>query len=128
MLRFLAAGEEARVAASRAAKWLHLLFRSSSFFSSPTPSHLALLLQNTRDMPKDNYGNSYDISSSGTNDQGKHYCSRDYGSDASNSNSNSDGSYYYSNSDGSTYYNSGDGYSNYTSPSGQSYQSSGNQK
>ncbi|CDR39487.1 RHTO0S04e05666g1_1 [Rhodotorula toruloides] len=83
-------------------------------------------------MPKDNYGQSYDISSSGTNDQGNHYCSRYYSSDASNSNSyhysNSDGSYYYSNSDGSTYYNSGDGYSNYTSPSGQSYQSSGNQK
>lgn len=36
---------------------------------------------------EDNYGNSYDISSSGTNSQGNHYCSRDYGSDASNSNS-----------------------------------------
>jgi len=66
--------------------------------------------------------------------QGNHYCSRDYGSSASNPNSyhysNTDGSYYYSNpnvsaadrfgvsysfsAQGSTYYNSGDGYSKYT--------------
>jgi len=76
---------------------------------------------------EDNYGQSYEISSSGNNDQGNHYCSRDYGGDSANSNSyhcqhipashfdslsltsdfmrldsNSDGSYYYSNSDGST--------------------------
>ncbi|THW87197.1 hypothetical protein D6D15_06869 [Aureobasidium pullulans] len=82
---------------------------------------------------------SYEVTSSGTNDQGNHYCSRDYGSGASNDNSyhysnrqvqsrfilwgkesdtndvrDSDGSYYYSNPNGSTYYNSGSGYSNYT--------------
>lgn len=49
--------------------------------------------------------------------QGNHYCSRDYGSSASNSNSyhysNTDGSYYYSNSDGSTYHNDGHGNSTY---------------
>ena len=73
--------------------------------------------------------------------QGNHYCSRDYGSSAANSNSfhysNSNGSYYYSNPNGvkagpcdiarcaddrlttgSTYYNSGTGYSNYTPPGG----------
>ncbi|KAL1383608.1 hypothetical protein HDK64DRAFT_280866 [Phyllosticta capitalensis] len=50
------------------------------------------------------------------------YCSRDYGSSASNQNSyhysNTDGSYYYSNSNGSTYYNNGQGGSTYTPPSG----------
>ncbi|KAF4986626.1 hypothetical protein F66182_16811 [Fusarium sp. NRRL 66182] len=64
--------------------------------------------------------------------QGNHYCSRDYGSDAANSNSyhysNSDGSYYYSNSNGSTYYNSGNGYSSYTAPSGGNGGSSGGKK
>ncbi|KAJ5951203.1 uncharacterized protein N7479_009616 [Penicillium vulpinum] len=53
---------------------------------------------------------------------GNHYCSRDYGSSASNSNSyhysNTNGSYYYSNPNGSTYYNSGSGSSTYTAPSG----------
>ncbi|KAK6353297.1 hypothetical protein TWF696_005269 [Orbilia brochopaga] len=53
--------------------------------------------------------------------KGNHYCSRDYGAGASNSNSyhysNSDGSYYYSNSNGSTYYNNGNGGSTYTPPS-----------
>ncbi|KAH2024858.1 hypothetical protein KXV65_008894 [Aspergillus fumigatus] len=43
----------------------------------------------------------YTYKSSGTNSQGNHYCARDYGSGAANSNSyhysNSDGSYYYSN-------------------------------
>lgn len=42
-----------------------------------------------------------------TNPQGNHYCSRDYGTGASNQNSyhysNNDGSYYYSNPNGSTY-------------------------
>ncbi|KAK4615306.1 hypothetical protein CLAFUW4_09881 [Fulvia fulva] len=60
----------------------------------------------------------YNVTSSGTNSQGNHYCSRDYGSSASNSNSyhysNTDGSYYYSNPNGSTYYNNGNGGSNYT--------------
>ncbi|KAF4459419.1 hypothetical protein FALBO_13826 [Fusarium albosuccineum] len=64
----------------------------------------------------------YTYKSSGTNSQGNHYCARDYGSDAANSNSyhysNTDGSYYYSNPNGSTYYNDGQGSSTYTSPSG----------
>ncbi|PTB68274.1 hypothetical protein BBK36DRAFT_1114393 [Trichoderma citrinoviride] len=55
----------------------------------------------------------YTYKSSGTNDQGNHYCARDYGSDASNSNL-----YHYSNS---TYYNDGAGSSTYTSPSGYEY-------
>ncbi|KAI0810026.1 hypothetical protein GGR55DRAFT_679256 [Xylaria sp. FL0064] len=83
----------------------------------------------------------YSYKSSGTNSQGNHYCARDYGSGASNSNSyhysntlanwftntpasNSDGSYYYSNPNGSSYYNNGQGSSNYTSPSGGNYSSS----
>ncbi|KAI1164792.1 hypothetical protein F5B18DRAFT_614490 [Nemania serpens] len=70
----------------------------------------------------------YSYKSSGTNNQGNHYCARDYGSSASNANSyhysNSDGSYYYSNPSGSTYYNDGQGSSTYTAPSGNS-QSSG---
>ncbi|CAI7639334.1 unnamed protein product [Penicillium glandicola] len=100
-------------------------------------------------MPEDNYGNQYSYKSSGENSQvsqkletsdlrtnatltepqGNHYCSRDYGSDASNSNSyhysNQDGSYYYSNSDGSKYYNSGKGDAVYTPPSAPT-ESSGN--
>ncbi|KAF7560915.1 hypothetical protein G7046_g3223 [Stylonectria norvegica] len=60
--------------------------------------------------------------------QGNHYCARDYGSDASNSNSyhysNSDGSYYYSNPSGSTYHNDGQGGSTYTPPSDNSSSSS----
>ncbi|KAF8341256.1 uncharacterized protein EI90DRAFT_2905668 [Cantharellus anzutake] len=73
-------------------------------------------------MPKDNQGNSYRHKSSGTNSDGNHYCSRDYGSDAPNQNSyhysNKDRSYYYSNPDGSRYYNDGKGHSVYTSPDG----------
>ncbi|GAA5999555.1 uncharacterized protein JCM10292_004224 [Rhodotorula paludigena] len=100
-------------------------------------------------MPTDNHGQSYSYSGSGTNDQGNHYCSRDFDNGSSGyhcasrstpsrspfprssrapptfADSNSDGSYYYSNSDGSTYYNSGDGYSNYTSSDGTSHQSYG---
>ncbi|GAA5824960.1 hypothetical protein JCM11251_006041 [Rhodosporidiobolus azoricus] len=83
-------------------------------------------------MPKDNFGNSYETTSSGTNSSGNHYCSRDYVSSASNDNSyhysNSDGSYYYSNSDGSKYYNSGDGYSSYTKSDGNGWTSSGGQQ
>ncbi|KAH8743774.1 hypothetical protein F5883DRAFT_655603 [Diaporthe sp. PMI_573] len=66
----------------------------------------------------------YSYKSSGSNSQGNHYCTRDYGSGASNPNSyhysNSDGSYYYSNPNGSTYYNNGHGISTYTPPSGSS--------
>ncbi|KAF2716752.1 hypothetical protein K431DRAFT_202727, partial [Polychaeton citri CBS 116435] len=67
-------------------------------------------------------GNGYTVTSSGTNSQGNHYCSRNYHSTASNPNSfhysNIDGSYYYSNPNGSTCYNSGTGSSRYTPPSG----------
>ncbi len=66
-------------------------------------------------------GQGYTYSGSGTNSQGNHYCSRDYGSNASNSYtyhySNSNGSYYYSNPDSSTYYNDGKGNANYNPPS-----------
>ncbi|RDI87305.1 hypothetical protein Vi05172_g2873 [Venturia inaequalis] len=65
-------------------------------------------------------GAGYTITGSGTNSQGNHYCSRDYGSSASNGNSyhysNTDGSYYYSNPNGSTYHNDGNGGSTYTKP------------
>ncbi|KAI6769809.1 hypothetical protein HG530_004438 [Fusarium avenaceum] len=86
----------------------------------------------------------YTVKSSGTNDQGNHYCARDYGDSASNSNSYHysntqvllqtyefpmidlyrDGSYYYSNPNGSTYHNDGQGNSTYTSSGGYSYSSS----
>ncbi|KAF2132546.1 hypothetical protein P153DRAFT_284245 [Dothidotthia symphoricarpi CBS 119687] len=65
---------------------------------------------------------SYEVTSSGTNDQGNHYCHRNHGSDASNQNSyhysNTDGSYYYSNADGSTYHNDGKGDATYTPSDG----------
>ncbi|KAK7430214.1 hypothetical protein QQZ08_003189 [Neonectria magnoliae] len=70
---------------------------------------------------------NYSYKSSGTNSQGNHYCARDYGSGASNSNSYhysnspSDGSYYYSNPNGSTYHDNGHGGSTYTAPNGNSY-------
>ncbi|CCO36496.1 hypothetical protein BN14_10632 [Rhizoctonia solani AG-1 IB] len=73
--------------------------------------------------------NGYSYNSHGTNSQGNHYCSRDYGSSAPNQNSyhysNSDGSYYYSNPNGSTYYNSGSGRADYTGPSGGGWTSNG---
>ncbi|KAI9927273.1 hypothetical protein ASPWEDRAFT_177733 [Aspergillus wentii DTO 134E9] len=71
-------------------------------------------------------GKGYTYTGFGTNSQGNHYCSRDYGSGASNSDSyhysnsvpmNSNGSYYYSNPNDSTYYNNGSCGPNYT-PSG----------
>ncbi|KAG9097898.1 hypothetical protein FS749_005130 [Ceratobasidium sp. UAMH 11750] len=65
-------------------------------------------------------GKGYSYTGGGTNSQGNHYCSRDYGSSAPNQNSYHY-SYYYSNPNGSTYYNSGDGYANYTSSSGQGW-------
>ncbi|QPC75415.1 hypothetical protein HYE68_006167 [Fusarium pseudograminearum] len=75
---------------------------------------------------------NYEIKGSGTNSQGNHYCARDYGSSASNSNSyhysNTDGSYYYSNPNGSTYHNDGQGSSTYTAPSGGSYSYSSGKK
>ncbi|KAJ5099555.1 hypothetical protein N7532_006556 [Penicillium argentinense] len=56
--------------------------------------------------------------------QGSHYCARDYGPSARNSNTyhhpNLDGSYSYSSPNRSTYYNNGKGYPNYTPPSGSS--------
>ncbi|KAF4212492.1 hypothetical protein CNMCM8980_000922 [Aspergillus fumigatiaffinis] len=64
----------------------------------------------------------YTYKSSGTTSQGNHYCARDYGSGAANSNSfhysNRDGSYYYSNPNGSSYYNDGKGGASYTPPGG----------
>ncbi|GAA6050640.1 hypothetical protein JCM3770_000867 [Rhodotorula araucariae] len=77
--------------------------------------------------PEDNFGNSYQTSSSGTNSQGNHYCDRDYGNGSNSYHySNNDGSYYYSNSDGSKYYNSGDGgYASYTKSDGSGWTSSG---
>ncbi|KAK6834172.1 hypothetical protein PG987_008866 [Apiospora arundinis] len=72
-----------------------------------------------------NSGQGYQTTSSGTNSQGNHYCSRDYGSSVSNQNSyhysNQDGGYYYSNPNGSTYYNNGQGRSDYTAPDGSRY-------
>ncbi|KAI5839700.1 hypothetical protein DFP73DRAFT_560973 [Morchella snyderi] len=72
-------------------------------------------------MPKDNQGKNYDVTSSGTNSKGNHYCSRDYGSSAANPNSyhysNKNGSYYYSNANGSAYYNDGKGTAVYSPPS-----------
>ncbi|KAI4133292.1 MAG: hypothetical protein LQ347_002235 [Umbilicaria vellea] len=79
-----------------------------------------------------NSDKSYNVTSSGTNSQGNHYCHRDYsssstsasggGSKSSNNNSyhysNSNGSYYYSNPNSSTYYNDGNGGAKYTPPSG----------
>ena len=96
----------------------------SSISQTPSIFIISFLLDNlyrSPAMPKENYGNSYTIPSSGTNSNGNHYCSRDYGSSAQNQNSyhysNKDGSYYYSNSNGSTYYNpgsSGKGQTTYT--------------
>ncbi|KAI9566924.1 hypothetical protein HD554DRAFT_2174068 [Boletus coccyginus] len=51
---------------------------------------------------------SYKYTGSGTNSQGNHHCSRDYGSAGTGYHySNADGSYYYNNPDGSKYYNNG---------------------
>ncbi|KAL4074722.1 hypothetical protein V8B97DRAFT_1916005 [Scleroderma yunnanense] len=88
-------------------------------------------------MPKNSNSGSYSYTGSGTNDQGNHYCSRDYGSAGTGYHYSNqyihihitsfirDGSYYYSNPNGSTYYSSESGYSQYTSPSGDVYKSSG---
>ncbi|RPB19661.1 hypothetical protein L211DRAFT_842378 [Terfezia boudieri ATCC MYA-4762] len=74
-------------------------------------------------MPSSKQG-SYEYKSSGTNSQGNHYCSRDYGPSAPNPNSyhysNKDGSYYYSNPNGSTYHNDGKGAATYNPPSNSS--------
>ncbi|KJZ70352.1 hypothetical protein HIM_10243 [Hirsutella minnesotensis 3608] len=74
----------------------------------------------------------YTYKSSGTNNQGNHYCARDYGSSSSNSNSyhysNANGSYYYSNPNGSTYYNNGRGSSTYTPQSNGNNGSKGGSK
>ncbi|RMZ43250.1 hypothetical protein CA14_007409 [Aspergillus flavus] len=72
-------------------------------------------------------GKGYSYTGSGTNSQGNHYCSRDYGTGSdrtvlvvvmhTTTLTGHNGSYYYSNSNGSTYYNDGKGGSTYT-PSG----------
>ncbi|OAA61722.1 hypothetical protein SPI_04581 [Niveomyces insectorum RCEF 264] len=69
-------------------------------------------------------GKGYTYKSSGTNSQGNHYCSRDYGNGSNAYHySNNNGSYYYQNPSGSTYYNNGAGGSTYTSPSGAKWSS-----
>ncbi|KAK0509826.1 hypothetical protein JMJ35_008220 [Cladonia borealis] len=76
--------------------------------------------------PSGSSSNGYNVTSSGSNSQGNHYCSRDYtpstGGSQANSNtyhySNTDGGYYYSNPNGSTYYNNGRGDATYTAPGG----------
>ncbi|KAJ1324592.1 hypothetical protein MN608_10660 [Microdochium nivale] len=81
-----------------------------------------------------NYGGSrgFEYRGHGTNSQGNHYCSRDYGPNAPNQNpyhySNRDGSWYYSNPDGSRYYNNGKGSSTYTTPRGNMYRKSDGDK
>ncbi|TFY71688.1 hypothetical protein EVG20_g1323 [Dentipellis fragilis] len=64
-------------------------------------------------------GGDYTYNRSGTNKEGNHYCSRNYGNGSNTYHySNRDGGYYYSNPDGSKYYNNGKGYSRYISPKG----------
>ncbi|KAN0125750.1 hypothetical protein V8E52_000957 [Russula decolorans] len=72
-----------------------------------------------------NTGESYTVTSSGTNSQGNDYDHRvtESGGHAYHY-SNNDGSYYYQNTNGSTYYNSGDGDTRYTSSEGQVSQQS----
>ncbi|KAJ3022704.1 hypothetical protein HKX48_005474 [Thoreauomyces humboldtii] len=68
---------------------------------------------------------SYQTTSSGVNQEGNHYCSRDYGTEAPNQNSyhysNNDGSYYYSNPNGSTYHETADKQATYKSSEGESH-------
>ncbi|GBE89616.1 hypothetical protein BKA93DRAFT_351238 [Sparassis latifolia] len=63
-------------------------------------------------------GKDYTVTSSGTNDQGNHYCHRESSGGSGYHYSNNNGSYYYQNPNGSTYYDSGKGYSQYTAPDG----------
>ncbi|TBU33397.1 hypothetical protein BD311DRAFT_748508 [Dichomitus squalens] len=71
-------------------------------------------------MPSNSYtGESYDVTSRGTNEWGNNWDHRVSSSgDHGYHYSNKDGSYYYQNTDGSRYYNSGSGYSRHTSASG----------
>lgn len=64
--------------------------------TKPDPSH------NCGGAGQTSYGR-YTYAGSGTNAQGNHHCTRDYGAGTSNSYhySNADGSYYYSNPNGS---------------------------
>ncbi|KAF8504627.1 hypothetical protein F5888DRAFT_1605037 [Russula emetica] len=75
-------------------------------------------------MPTNNHtGESYQVTSSGTNSQGNDYDHRVSESGGHGYHySNNDGSYYYQNTDGSKYYNSGDGYASYTPSEGQASQ------
>lgn len=90
----------------------------------PSPNQSYKVTSSGQNSQSDGYPNSTrEAASKLTSDfKGNHYCSRDYGSSAQNSNSyhysNTNGSYYYSNPNGSTYYNNGNGASQYTPPSG----------
>ncbi|KZP22530.1 hypothetical protein FIBSPDRAFT_858047 [Athelia psychrophila] len=76
------------------------------------------------DTNSNGYPQTY-VTSSGSNDQGNHYCNRvDSAGNPGYHYSNTNGSYYYQNTNGSTYYNSGAGYAQYTNPSGYTYKSS----
>ncbi|PWN94720.1 hypothetical protein FA09DRAFT_302646 [Tilletiopsis washingtonensis] len=83
-------------------------------------------------MSSSSQNNGYTIKSTGTNSQGNHWCSREFGPSAPSQNnyhySNKDGSFHYKNPDGSTYHNDGKGNSTYTTPSGyQVHKSDGQQ-
>jgi hypothetical protein len=59
------------------------------------------------------------VTGSGTNKEGNHWCTRDYGESGTGHHySNKDGSYYYQNPDGSKYYNNGSGNATFTTPDG----------
>jgi len=75
-------------------------------------------------MPTNNHtGESYQVTSSGMNDQGNAYDRRVSESGRQGYHyDNKNGSYYYQNTDGSKYYNSGEGYARYTSPKGQVFE------
>ncbi|KAG2075495.1 hypothetical protein BDR04DRAFT_1091753 [Suillus decipiens] len=55
----------------------------------------------------------------GTNSQGNHWCTRDYGDRGTGIHySNKDGSFYYDNPDGTKYHNNGAGRETLTTPDG----------
>ncbi|KAG1761524.1 hypothetical protein EDD22DRAFT_953984 [Suillus occidentalis] len=61
----------------------------------------------------------YTVTGHGTNKEGNHWCTRDYGSDGTGHHySNKDGSFYYQNPDGSKYHNNGAGKATFTTPNG----------
>ncbi|KAG2114853.1 hypothetical protein DEU56DRAFT_985106 [Suillus clintonianus] len=59
----------------------------------------------------------FTITGHGTNKEGNHWCTRDYGSSGTGHHySNKDGSFYYKNPDGSQYFNNGSGKAALTTP------------